>query len=333
MNPKPKSLVTGGAGFIGSHVADELLRCGYDVVVLDNLSGGFRDNVHPEAAFVEGGITDDRLVEQLFERHRFEYVFHLAAYAAEGLSHFVRRFNYSNNLLGTVTLINAAVRHQTRCFVFASSIAVYGAGQTPMTEDAIPLPEDPYGVSKYAAELDLQAARKMFGLDFIIFRPHNVFGERQNIGDPYRNVVGIFMNNILRGLPCTVFGDGTQTRAFTHISDVAPVIAHSVEYREAFGQTFNIGADVPYSINELVRAVQAAMGADTGITHLPARQEVPHVFSDHSKCARYFGNREKTALDEGLRTMAEWARRTGPRQWRPFENIEVATNMPRSWRP
>ena len=286
---RPRSLVTGGAGFIGSHVADELLLAGHEVVVLDDLSGGFRENLAPQIQFIEGSVTDVALVDSLFERFQFDFVYHLAAYAAEGLSHFIRRYNYTNNLLGSVTLINAAVRHHCRCFVFTSSIAVYGAGQTPMTEEMVPVPEDPYGISKYAVELDLAAAKRLFGLNFIVFRPHNVYGTRQNIGDKYRNVIGIFMNQVMQGLPCSIFGDGKQTRAFSHISDVAPVIARSVSVPEAFNQVFNVGADVAFTVLDLAEAVQQAMGRRTGIQFQPARNEVQHAFSDHSKAQRILG--------------------------------------------
>src|SRR6185436_14584617 len=212
------SLVTGGAGFIGSHVADELLKEGQQVVVLDDLSGGFTENVPSGAIFVRGSITDQDLVNRLFDRYSFANVYHLAAYAAEGLSHFIKRFNYNNNLIGSVNLINASLNSgRVKCLVFTSSIAVYGRNQVPMTEDLVPQPEDPYGIAKYAVELDLKESHEMFGLNHIIFRPHNVYGERQNIGDRYRNVIGIFMNQILRGEPMTIFGDGEQTRAFSHI--------------------------------------------------------------------------------------------------------------------
>src|ERR1700746_2542282 len=240
------SLVTGGAGFIGSHVADELLSRGHKVIVLDDLSGGFEDNVPSGASFVNGSILDTELIDRLFDRHHFSYVYHLAAYAAEGLSHFIKRFNYQNNLIGSVNLINASVNHGIKRFVFASSIAVYGAGQSPMKEDMSPAPEDPYGIAKLAVEQDLKSSHEMFGLEYAIFRPHNVYGERQNIGDRYRNVVGIFMNQLLRGEPMSIFGDGTQQRAFTHIDDVAPIIASSVDIRAARNQIFNIGADVPH---------------------------------------------------------------------------------------
>src|SRR3954463_15013657 len=149
-----KVLVTGGAGFIGAHVARHLLEAGHDVVVLDDLSGGYEENVPAGATFIAGAGAGPELVDELFRPHDFVHVFHLAAYAAEGLSHFIRRFNYTNNVLGSVNLINEAVKTGTRCLVFTSSIAVYGPGQTPMREDMTPEPEDPYGVAKYAVELD-----------------------------------------------------------------------------------------------------------------------------------------------------------------------------------
>ena len=326
------SLVTGAAGFIGSHVVDFLLELGHEVVALDDLSGGFRENVNPSATFVEGSVADASLVDQLFSARRVDYVYHLAAYAAEGLSHFIRNYNYTINLLGSINLINNAVRHHCRCFVFTSSIAVYGHGQTPMHEAMKPEPEDPYGISKYAVELDLAAARRLFGLDYIIFRPHNVYGERQNIGDPYRNVIGIFMNQILQGLPCPIFGDGTQTRAFTHIADVAPVIAQSVGHPAAYNQIFNVGADTPYSVNELAREVQAAMGRDTGTVHLPARNEVVEAFSDHNKARETFGSAAGVTLEEGLRRMADWVRKVGARSGKPFDHVEIERELPPSWK-
>src|SRR5262249_39240882 len=142
------SLVTGGAGFIGSHVAEALVSEGHQVLVLDDLSGGFTENVPKGAVSYQGSILDVGLLRQIFTTHRVDYVFHLAAYAAEGLSHFIRHFNYQNNLIGSINLINAAVNHEVKCFVFTSSIAVYGRNQLPMTEEILPLPVDPYGVAK-----------------------------------------------------------------------------------------------------------------------------------------------------------------------------------------
>jgi UDP-glucose 4-epimerase len=325
-------LVTGGAGFIGSHVADALIRRGHSVTVLDDLSGGFRENVPPAARFVLGSIVDAALVTRVCAEGRFDHVFHLAAYAAEGLSHFIKRFNYTNNVIGSVNLINAAVNSGVRTFVFTSSIAVYGSSrELPMTEEMPARPEDSYGIAKYAVELELRASRRLFGLDFVIFRPHNVYGPHQNVADRYRNVIGIFMNQILRDRPMTIFGDGTQTRAFSYIDDVAPLMAEAVDTPECLNQVFNIGADIPYSLNDLAARVAAAMEAPAAVVHLPPRDEVQHAYGAHDKVRRVFGSRPGTPLGEGLARMAAWVRACGPRASAPFEHLEITRNLPDAW--
>ena len=326
-----RSLITGGAGFIGSHVARHCLEMGHEVVVLDDLSGGFADQVPSGATFVQGDVTDHELINRLFSEHGFDYIYHLAAYAAEGLSHFIRRFNYTNNLIGSVNLINAAVRHQVKCVVFTSSIAVYGAGQLPMHEDMAPQPEDPYGIAKYAVEMDLKAAHEMFGLNYIVFRPHNVYGEHQNIGDRYRNVIGIFMNQIMQGQPLTIFGDGSQTRAFSYIDDVAPHIANGVNTPEAYQQVINIGADTPYSVKYLAEVVATVFGVSAPINFLSARREVVHAYSDHKKARNLFGYQDCVKLEDGVAKMGAWAKTVGARKSQEFSNIEIRENLPAGW--
>jgi UDP-glucose 4-epimerase len=196
----------------------------------------------------------------------------------------------------------------------------------------VPTPEDPYGVSKYAVELDLKAAHEMFGLNFVIFRPHNVYGERQNIGDKYRNVIGIFMNQIMKGQPLTVFGDGTQQRAFSYIRDLSPVIAKSGFDPSAYNQVFNIGADTPYSVNELAQTIGEAMGITPTINYLPARNEVKVAYSDHSKVGRMLDYKTTVDLKTGITKMAEWAKQHGPRESMKFDNIEIEKNLPPSWK-
>jgi UDP-glucose 4-epimerase len=327
------TLVTGGAGFIGSHVTEELVRSGHRVVVLDDVSGGAIHNVPDDAILEQGSVCDPVLVDELFRRYRFDYVFHLAAYAAEGLSHFIKRYNYTNNLIGSVNLINASVNAgSVRCFVFTSSIAVYGASQLPMTEDLMPVPEDPYGIAKWAVEQDLRVSREVFGLPYIIFRPHNVYGERQNLADRYRNVIGIFMNHALRGEPFPIFGDGEQSRAFTYIGDVAPIVARSIDVPQAYGQAFNIGGDIACTVNQLATEVAVAMGVELRVAHLPERHEVRHAVASHDRLRRVFDACDRpTPLSQGLERMARWARGNGAQQPSTFSAIEIEHGLPPSW--
>jgi UDP-glucose 4-epimerase len=328
----PHVLVTGAAGFIGSHVADHCLRLGMRVTATDDLSGGFLENVPSLAEFVQGDLTCPSFVASLWQGRHFEAVYHLAAYAAEGLSHFIRRFNYQTNLIASVNLLNQSILHETRTFVFTSSIAVYGAAQTPMTETTLPIPEDPYGISKYAFELDLRAAHEMFGINYVIFRPHNVYGERQNIADRYRNVVGIFMNQVLQDQALSVFGDGLQTRAFSYIDDVAPIIARAPLVERATNSVFNVGAETPHTVLDLAQEVAQQFGKKAVIRHLPARQEVVHATSDHSRVREVFAPPPPVPLREGIGRMAAWVKARGPGHPVTFSNIEVEKNLPPSWR-
>jgi UDP-glucose 4-epimerase len=327
-----KVLVTGGAGFIGSHVARRLLREGYEVVILDDLSGGFKENLPEGASFIEGSILDRDLLADIFEREAFKYVYHLAAYAAEGLSHFIKHFNYQNNLIGSVNLINLSILHEIRCFVFTSSIATYGEIPPPMKESDVPHPEDPYGVAKLAVEMELGVSKKQFDLDYVIFRPHNVYGEYQNLSDRYRNVIGIFMNQIMQGKPLSVFGDGEQTRAFSYIDDLMNPMVECIKREDCFGQVFNIGADKSWSVKRLAYEVQRALSSDLELLHLPPRNEVEHAHADHSKLKKFFGDLPQTDLAQGIDRMAAWARDQGPTPPSRFGEIEIERGLPSFWR-
>jgi len=196
-----------------------------------------------------------------------------------------------------------------------------------------PEPEDSYGIAKFAVEQELAVSHEMFGLPYVIFRPHNVYGELQNIGDRYRNVLGIFINQIMQGEPLTIFGDGEQTRAFSYVGDVVPALAAAPGTPAAQNEIFNIGADVPYSVNHLADVVRRAMSAsDHPVRHLEARNEVQDAYSDHSKVERVFGLRAGTDLRDGVMRMVEWAREHGPRATSSFTGIEVERNLPPSWR-
>lgn len=323
-------LVTGGAGFIGSHVVESLIGNGFDVTVLDDLSGGLERNLDPKAKFVKGSITDARLVDKVMKGK--QVVYHLAAYAAEGLSHFIRRFNYTNNLIGTMNLINSAVRSDVDKFLFTSSMAVYGKGSPPFKEEDTPHPEDPYGIAKHAVELDLRVAHEMFGLEYIIIRPHNVYGERQFLGDPYRNVIGIFMNRIMQGKQPLIFGDGEQTRAFSYVGDIIPCIASAPFIGQARNQTINLGAGTPYTLNQLAEEVIRVMGVEVSPIHVPPRTEIKHAHCLNEKAKRILGYEDKTSLQEGLSRMAAWAKTVGPQQPTVWEGYELTKNLPEFWK-
>jgi len=316
---------------MGSHLARHLIARGWQVDILDDLSGGFRTNIPLSADFHQGSILDRGLISNLFAEREYRYVFHLAAYAAEGLSHFIRNYNYQNNVTGSVNLINAAVNHDIECFVFASSIAVYGEGELPLQEHAVPRPEDPYGIAKHAVELDLNAAHEIFGLNYTIYRPHNVYGEGQNLADPYRNVIGIFLRQLLSNQPLTVFGDGEQTRAFSHVDDVCGTIAQSIENPRSRQQIYNIGADQPCTINELIRELQRAVGRELEVQYLQPRSEVKHAYASHNKARTELGFKPMIELSEGLSRMTRWAKSLDISELRKFAGIEIKRDLPAGW--
>ncbi len=323
-------LITGGAGFIGSHVARHCIDAGMKVVVLDDLSGGFLDNVPKEAFFHKGSVLYPELIQELFKHYKFDHVYHLAAYAAEGLSHFIRRYNYEVNVIGSMNIINACVRHDVKCLVFTSSIAVMAGMKPPYDEHDLVRPEDPYGIAKYAVEMDMHAALQMFGLNHIIFRPFNCYGPGQNIGDKYRNVIGIFMNQVMQGKPMTIFGDGQQIRAFSYIDDVAPHIAMSVLRPELYNSTFFIGGSSGYSVAELAYAVAKEFEVEPDIVYLEARMEAKVAFANTDRAKSAFGP-AKVGLWEGIHRMATWAKVAGVRASGEFKNIEIMKNLPEGW--
>ncbi|MGI6278826.1 MAG: NAD-dependent epimerase/dehydratase family protein [Patescibacteria group bacterium] len=334
MSKAKKVLVTGGAGFIGSHVAEELIGLDKKVIILDNLSGGSIKNVPLKAEFIKGSILDTKLLDKIFLENKISHIYHLAAYAAEGLSHFIKKFNYENNLIGSVNLINRAINFEISSFVFTSSIAVYGDLKPPFKETMRPKPADSYGIAKLAVEKELSISKEMFDLNYVIFRPHNVYGERQNIADKYRNVIGIFMNQAMKGEPLTIFGNGQQTRAFTYIKDISLAIVEAGLKKSCFNQIFNIGSDTVSSINQVAALVSASLGQpQPTIKYLPARKESKNAFSNHEKIKKYLGIYLKnTNLEEGIKKMALWAKKTGPQKTQKFDKIEIRKNLLPSWR-
>jgi UDP-glucose 4-epimerase len=335
-------LITGGAGFIGSHLVRDVLADSrfddYTVAVIDDLSGGRFANlpVDNRLTFYSFDISDSQAHKDLdlvFRKHDVRYILHFAAYAAEGLSHQIRRFNYQNNVIGSANLINAAINHNVKRFVFASSAAVYGDRDNVCGEGSKCEPIDPYGVAKLAVEMDLRCAAKSHGLASTIFRMHNVYGERQNLSDKYRNVVGIFMRAAIEGLSMPIFGDGSQVRQFTYVGDIVGPIIDSVFRDDTAGQVINIGSDDWHSVAGLAKQVSGVAGVEHRVTHLPPRDEAHGVTLSHERYRRLFPDQPTTPLFDGLWKMWEWARTLSelPEPER-FGAIEVERGLPDSWR-
>jgi len=331
-----RAIVTGGAGFIGSHVATLLVAEGHDVLVIDDLSGGFEENVPCGARFEKRSIQEP--LDDLFARFRPDHVYHLAAYAAEGLSHHIPVFNYTNNVVGTANVLGATYRSGGRHFVFTSSIAAYGhRRESAAFDESTPChPCDPYGAAKLACEHHIESFHQYYGSpSYTIFRPHNVFGPRQNIADPYRNVVGIFMRSAMEGRPMPVFGDGAQTRSFSYIAAVARCIATAPFVSGAENTIFNVGGDEPMSVHELARKVAAVMGVPLEIEWLPQRKEVLHAHCDHRRVREVFPGACADVVDiiEGLRVMAGHVRsRPVPQPTDCPSPIEILDLLPPSWK-
>ena len=299
--------ITGVAGLLGSRLADWLINnVNCNVIGIDDLSGGYIENVNKKVDFYKLNLSNSDQLESLFEKYNPTYVFHFAAYAAEGLSPFIRQFNYENNLIATTRLINHSIKYNVKRFIFTSTMAVYGVNEPPFVETYQQKPIDPYGVAKYACEMDIQIAGEQHNLDWCIFRPHNVYGIKQNIWDKYRNVLGIWMYQKLNNEPLTIYGDGTQTRAFSYVDDCVPYFWLGATEEKASKQIFNIGSDVHCSINEASDLLLEVMGGGEKV-YLQQRHEVKDAWVCHKKIKTLLNFENKTTLKDGLSKMWEWA--------------------------
>ena len=328
-----KILITGIAGLLGSRLADWIIEHNPTVEVfgIDDLSGGYLENIHPKVTFFKLNlVTDD--IEYYFNKYKFDYVFHFAAYAAEGLSPFIRQFNYENNLVSTARIINQCIKYNVSRLVFTSTLAVYGHGYGGVfDEDQIPKPIDPYGVAKYGCEMDIQIAGDQHGLDWCIIRPHNVYGIKQNIWDKYRNVLGIWMYQYMNGLPMTIFGDGEQTRAFSFIDDSLRPLWNAAIKKEASKQIINLGGIEKTSIKDASNILKEVIGGGEFV-HLESRHEVKHSIPTHKKSVEILGFEHKTSMKAGLTYMWEWAQKQPMRDRFVWSQYELDKGIYSFWR-
>ena len=326
-------LITGVAGLMGSRLADWILEnTSHQVIGIDNMSGGYIENVDKRVLLYESDLDFDE-IDEIFKKFNIDIVYHMAAYAAEGLSPFIRKFNYRNNLVATANIINNCIKYNVKRLVFTSTMAVYGYGnnQPPFTESMLPAPIDPYGIAKYACEMDIKVAGDQHGLDWCIIRPHNVYGVKQNIWDKYRNVLGIWMYQHMNGMPLTVFGDGEQKRAFSFVDDcVEPLWKAGVEER-ASKQIINLGGIKEYSINEASDILVKVMG-DGKKVYLEPRHEVKFAFATHQKSIDLLDYKETVSLEEGLKQMWEWAQTQPNRKRIAWESYEIEKGIYSYWK-
>ena len=327
-------LITGVAGLLGSRLADWIVenKPEYKIVGIDDLSGGYESNVHPKVDLWEIDLVKHS-IDTCFSKNKFDYVFHFAAYAAEGLSPFIRCFNYDNNLKVTARIVNECIKTDVKRLVFTSTLAVYGHGYGGIFDETQQqAPIDPYGVAKYACEMDIQIANEQHGLDYCIIRPHNVYGVKQNIWDKYRNVLGIWMYQYLNNEPMTIFGDGEQTRAFSFIDDILEPLWNSATREKASKQIINLGGVEEISIKEAANTLRAVIDTKDEFRYLEARHEVKHSIPTFQKSIDLLDFKSTTTLHNGLEKMWIWAKNQPMRKRFVWDEYELDKGIYSFWK-
>jgi UDP-glucose 4-epimerase len=328
-----KILITGVAGLLGSRLADYIIENHPDVhiVGMDDLSGGYRENVHPKVEFWQMNLVTHP-IENCFEVHKFDYVYHFAAYAAEGLSPFIRQYNYENNLLATARIINQCIKNDVKRLVFTSTMAVYGHGNGDIFDESqIPCPVDPYGIAKYACEMDIKVAGEQHSLDWCIIRPHNVYGIKQNIWDKYRNVLGIWMYQYMNNEPMTIFGDGEQKRAFSFIDDCLEPLWKASQQENCSKEIINLGGTTHHTINEANKILKEVI-KDGETVYKEQRHEVRVAVPTWQKSVDLLGYENKTSLYDGLSQMWEWAQKQPNRERFMWDKYELDKGIYSFWK-
>ncbi len=328
-----KVLITGVAGLLGSRLADYIIENHPDVHVvgMDDLSGGYKENIHPSVEFWQMNLVTHP-IENCFEVHKFDYVYHFAAYAAEGLSPFIRQYNYENNLVATARIINQCIKNDVKRLIFTSTMAVYGHGSGDIFDESqVPCPVDPYGIAKYACEMDIKVAGEQHGLDWCIIRPHNVYGIKQNIWDKYRNVLGIWMYQYMNNEPMTIFGDGEQKRAFSFIDDCLEPMWKASQQENCSKEIINLGGTKHYTINEANNILKEVI-KDGETVYKEQRHEVKVAVPTWQKSVELLDYKDKTSLYDGLSQMWEWAQKQPNRERFMWDKYELDKGIYSFWK-
>lgn len=324
--------VTGVAGFLGSHIAEHFVASGWEASGIDNLLGGAKENVPDDVEFVVADCADRECYAGLLRG--VDLVYHCAAAPYEGVSVFSPQVVHQHTAGATVAILSAAASAGVGRFVLCSSMARYGCQPTPFTEDLAPKPVDPYGISKYAAELLTQNICDTQGIEWAIAVPHNIIGPRQKFDDPYRNVASIMINRMLQGRQPVIYGDGSQRRCFSYVADVVdPLVTLGTDSR-LVGEIVNVGPDEEYvTILELAELIGELLDFALDPIFVPDRpREVREAHCSSDKARELLGYRTKWSLRDGLIAMTAWIREVGPREFRYHLPIEIQTDQtPVTW--
>ncbi len=328
-----KVLVTGVAGFLGSHLSEQLVKLGHKVVGIDNMIGGYDDNVPKNIEFHNVDCCDLNKIKSLMKD--VNVVYHCAATAHEGLSVFSPYEITKNNYLASVSIFSAAVNEKVDRIIFCSSMARYGDQQTPFTEAMKPKPVDPYAISKVAAEEVLKNLCELNGIEWVIAIPHNIIGPRQKYDDPFRNVVSIMINRMLQGKAPIIYGDGNQTRCFSYIDDCLSCLIPMLDQKNLNRETVNIGPDEEFvTINKIAELCSNITGVNLNPIYKKDRpQEVKHATCSADKARELLNYKTKVTLSEGIKKTFEYIKTRGTRPFDYNINIEIDNELtPSTWK-
>ena len=325
-------LITGVAGFLGSHLADKMIEKGHVVYGIDDLSGGYLENVNKKVIFYKGDCNNLDLMNAITKD--IDLVYHCAADAHEGLSVFTPYFTSKNTFLTTSSVLSASIKNKVKRFVFCSSMARYGENKIPFTEDMEPRPQEPYGISKYASELLVRNMAEVHDMEYVIIVPHNIIGPRQKYDDPYRNVASIFINRMLQGKQPIIYGDGLQKRTFSYIEDVIDPL-YEVAFRDVSGEVINIGPDEEFiTIKTLAEIIAELLNFDLDPIYVHRRpQEVKYATCSADKARKLLDYNPKWTLKDGLVKMIEYIKECGVKSFDYHIDLEIINQKtPVTWR-